>query len=410
MAAMADFAWHAIDTGGRERRGRIHAPSLDEAKARLEARRYYVVALDKAGEGQGPSLATNLFQRRPKLSLRELTLFTRQFATLIQVMPIEEALRSIARQMTKPRVVAVIEAVQASVLSGHRLADALAVEAPSFPPLYRAMVAAGEASGTLPDILSRVADLQERQAEVRNKLVTTLAYPAALAVVAAAVVLALMLFVVPRIVEQFETVGQQLPLLTRIVIATSHAIGAWWWAMLIALAAALLLFARLIADPARRLGFDGWLLRLPLIGGLIRDLHAARMARTLAKMVESRLPLVEGLAMTIPTLRNHALRDATRNIVKDIRGGSSLSAALRRAGLFPAILIHMAASGEAAGRLDEMLEHAADYLEREFDMFTATMLSLLEPAVIVVMGAVVALIILAILLPVLQLDTLAGIS
>jgi len=408
MAAMADFAWHAIDSGGRERRGRIHAPSLDEAKARLEARRYYVVTVDKAGEG--PSLAASLFQRRPKLSLRELTLFTRQFATLIQVLPIEEALRSIARQMTKPRAVGVIESVQASVLSGHRLADALAVETASFPPLYRAMVAAGEASGTLPDILSRVADLQERQAEVRNKLVTTLAYPAALALVAAGVVLALMLFVVPRIVEQFETVGQQLPLLTRIVIATSHFIGAWWWAMLAGFAAAALVFARLIADPVRRLRFDGWLLRLPLIGGLIRDLHAARMARTLAKMVESRLPVVEGLAMTIPTLRNHALRDATRAIVEDIRGGSSLSASLRRAGLFPAILVHMAASGEAAGRLDDMLERAADYLEREFDMFTATMLSLLEPAVIVVMGAVVALIILAILLPVLQLDTLAGIS
>jgi len=148
----------------------------------------------------------------------------------------------------------------------------------------------------------------------------------------------------------------------------------------------------------------------PLIGGLIRDLHAARMARTLAKMVESRLPVVEGIAMVGATLRNHALRRATGIMVDDIRGGSSLSAALRRSALFPPLLVHMAASGEAAGKLDEMLEHAADYLEREFDMFTATMLSLLEPLVIVVMGAIVALIILAILLPVLQLDTLAGLS
>jgi general secretion pathway protein F len=407
---MADFAWRAIDTGGHERRGRLSAPTLDEARARLEARRLYVVAVDKAGDGPGPSLTATLFQRRPRLSARELTLFTRQFATLVQVMPIEEALRSIARQTAKPRAVAVIEAVHASVLSGHRLADALAVEGSSFPPLYRAMVAAGEASGTLPEILARVADLLERQAAVRNKLVTALAYPAALALVAAGVVLALMLFVVPKIVAQFETVGQRLPLLTRIVIATSHFMGTWWWVMLLLAAAAVALFLRAMANPARRLGFDRWLLRLPLLGGLLRDLNAARMARTLAKMVESRLPLVEGIAMVAETMRNHALRQATRAIVEDIRGGSSLSVSLRRSGLFPAILVHLAASGEAAGRLDEMLEHSADYLEREFDMFTATMLSLLEPAVIVVMGAIVALIILSILLPVLQLDTLAGLS
>ena len=407
---MADFAWRAIDTGGRERHGRMHAPTIDDARARLEARRLYVVAVDKAAEGPGPSLASSLLRRRPRLSARELTLFTRQFATLVQVMPIEEALRSIAHQSAKPRAVAVIEAVHASVLGGHRLADAMAVEGASFPPLYRAMVAAGEASGTLSEILARVADLLERQAEVRNKLITALAYPAALALVAIGVVLALMLFVVPKIVDQFETVGQQLPLLTRIVIGTSHFIGSWWWAMLLIVAAAVLLFVRMMADPVRRLAFDGWLLRLPLIGGLLRDLHAARMARTLAKMVESRLPVVEGIAMVSPTLRNHALRRATEVIVEDIRGGSSLSASMRRSGLFPAILVHMAASGEAAGKLDEMLEHAADYLEREFDMFTATMLSLLEPAVIVVMGAMVALIILSILLPVLQLDTLAGVS
>ena len=407
---MAEYAWRAIDAGGRERRGRMQAATPDLAKARLEARRYYVVTVDKAGEGPGPSLTANLLVRRPKLNGRELTLFTRQLATLVRVMPIEEALRSIAQQSDKPRAVAVIEAVHGSVLSGHRLADALAVEASSFPPLYRAMVTAGEASGSLPDILERLADLQERQAVIRNKLVTALAYPAALALVAAGVVLALMLFVVPKIVEQFDTVGQQLPLLTRVVIGTSHVIGAWWWAMLLAVALGVLLSVRLLADPERRHGFDAWLLRLPLLGRLIRDLHAARMARTLAKMIESRLPLVEGIAMTTATLRNHALRRASQTIVEDIKSGSSLSAALRRSGLFPPIFVHMAASGEAAGRLDEMLEHAADYLEREFDLFTSTLLSLLEPAVIVVMGAIVALIILAILLPVLQLDTLAGLT
>lgn len=407
---MGDFAWHAIDVAGRERRGRMQALTAEAARASLEHRRYYVVSVDKAAGDAGPSLIARIGRRRPRLSLRELTLFTRQFATLVRVMPIEEALSMIARQASKPRTAAVVGAVHGSLREGRRLADAMAGEEPSFPPLYRAMVSAGEASGSLPDILVRLADLHERQAEVRNKVVTALAYPAALALVAAGVVLGLMLFVVPRIVEQFETVGQQLPLLTRIVIATSHFIASWWWAMLLAVIAGLLLGARLLADPVRRARFDGWLLRLPLIGRLGRELHAARMARTLAKMVESRLPLVEGIAMTGATLRNHALRRASLDIVEAIRGGSSLSSALRVSGLFPPILIQMAASGEAAGQLDEMLERAADYLEREFDLFTSTMLSLLEPAVIVIMGAIVALIILSILLPILQLDTLAGLG
>jgi len=409
---MADFAWHAIDASGRERRGQLQADSPQDARERLEARRLYVLAIDRARSGPrpGPSLASVAFRRKPRLRLRELTLFTRQLATLVQVMPLEEALRSIARQTSRVAATEVIETVHASLLGGHRLADAMAMEGNSFPPLYRAMVAAGEASGTLPDILASVADLLERQAEVRNKLISALAYPAALALVAVAVVLGLMLFVVPKIVEQFDNVGQQLPLLTRLVIGVSSAIGSWWWAMLLASTAAAVLVIQMLRDDQRRLGVDRWVLRLPLLGRMIRDLHAARMARTLAKMVESRLPLVEGIAMVSATVRNRALSHASAALVNDIRAGASLSASLRRAEVFPPILVQMSASGEAAGRLDEMLEHAADYLEREFDMFTSTMLSLLEPAVIVLMGAIVAVIILSILLPILQLDTLAGLS
>jgi general secretion pathway protein F len=269
-------------------------------------------------------------------------------------------------------------------------------------------VSAGEASGTLPAILERLANFLERQALVRGKVLSTLAYPIVLAVVAAFVVFALMIFVVPKVVEQFQDIGQSLPLLTRIVIGISSFLASWWWALLIAAAAAVLLAGRALKDEGFRMKADRMLLRLPLIGRLIRDLHAARMARTLSTMVASRLPLLDGLRLTTETVHNRVLRAASADIAETVRTGGSLSGALRRAGIFPPLLVYLAASGEASGKLDVMLERAADYLDREFDSFTTTALSLLEPAIIIVMGAIVALIVLSILLPILQLDTLAG--
>jgi general secretion pathway protein F len=213
---------------------------------------------------------------------------------------------------------------------------------------------------------------------------------------------------VPKIVEQFEDIGQELPFLTRLIIAISEFLTNWWWALLLGLAAFGALLWQALKDEAFRLRFDTRLLRLPLIGRLLRDLHAARLARTLSTMIASRLPLVEGLALTVRTVQNRALRRASEDIVTSIREGGSLSAALRRAGVFPPLLVYMAAGGESSGRLDLMLARAADYMEREFDAFTSTMLSLLEPGVIIVMGAIVAVIVLSILLPILQLDTLAA--
>ena len=408
---MTRYDYLALDTGGRERRGSVQAVTIEDARARLGARRLYVVRIEQ-GSGSvaesAPPLMSRRFVLRSRLSAKQLTMFTRQLATLAQVVPLEEALRTIARQTEQEHAQRILDKVHSGVLEGRRLSEALAREPKSFPPLYRAMVSAGEGAGTLPIILERLADLQERQAKVRAKVVTALAYPSVLAVVAIGVVFALMVFVVPQVVDQFDTVGQQLPLLTRIVIALSTFLVNWWWALGIAILGLGLLGWRALKDEGIRLAVDRRMLRLPLLGRLIRDLHAARIARTLATMVASRLPLLEGLALTASTVHNRALRAASIEIVEAIRGGGSLSAALKRAGVFPPLLVYMAASGEAAGRLDTMLERAADYMDREFDAFTTTMLSLLEPVIIVVMGGVVALIVLSILLPILQLDTLAS--
>ena len=404
---MPDYRYVAIDSQGRERKGRLTAANDDAARADLVRRKLHIVAVEEAGTK--PTTGRSLLAfRRGKLSSKELALFTRQLATLVEVAPLEEALRTLTRQSEAESARAVIGDVHAGLLEGRRLADAMARQPGSFPPLYRAMVAAGETTGSLTTILARLADLLERQAEVRGKLIAALAYPVVLAVVAIGVVAALMIFVVPRVVEQFNDVGQQLPFLTRAVIAISSFAASWWWLIALLIAVATFGWVSAMRRPAFKAAVDARLLGLPLFGRLLRDLYAARFARTLSTMVSSRLPLVEGLRLTVPTIRNAALAGATASIVDQVRAGGSLSAALRDAGVFPPLLVYMTASGESAGRVEQMLERAADYLEREFDRFTAASMALLEPVIIVVMGSCVALIILAILLPILQLQNLAG--
>ena len=404
---MAEYDYIAIDPAGKERKGSVKAATIDDARARLDARKLFVVRLE-AGAAEVARKRAGLSLRAPRLSGKELTLFTRQLATLIEVSPLEEALRTIGRQSEHGHVQIIVGKVHSGVMEGRRLADALGAEPRSFPPLYRAMISAGESSGSLPTIMERLSDLMERQAVIRSKVLTAIAYPSVLAVFAVAVVAALMIFVVPKVVEQFDTVGQDLPLLTRMVMGLSAFLAGYWWLLGILMILGAIGFWRALKVEGFRYRFDGMMLRLPLLGRLIRDLHAARMARTLSTMVASRLPLMEGLVLTTQTVHNRVLRQASEEIVEAIRGGGSLSAALRRAGVFPPLLVYLAASGESAGRLDTMLERAADYLEREFDSFTSAALAMLEPVIIILMGGIVAVIILSILLPILQLQSLTG--
>jgi len=293
------------------------------------------------------------------------------------------------------------------VIEGRRLSDAMGQQGAAFPPLYRAMTAAGEQSGALQPILERLADGLERDQMVRGKVITALVYPAVLALVALGVVIALMVFVVPKVVDQFDSMNQTLPLLTRAVIGVSDLMRNWGWLFLLLLVGGGAGFVAGLRKPEFRLAVDRRILRLPVVGRLTRDLHGARMARTLSTMITAGLPVLEGLTITARTVSNRALRAATEMMADAVREGGGLSAAMRRADVFPPILVHMTASGEASGRLEPMMERAADYLEREFNTFTAVLLSFLEPAIIVVMGGVVALIVLSILLPILQINTLA---
>jgi len=402
---MATFDYVAVDAGGRTVTGAIVAADEASAMAALGKRRLVPLEVQPS---RGISVATGLARKAPaRLDARTLALTTRQLATLVSVTPIEEAIRTMALQADRPVVRQVLEGVHAGVLEGRRLSEAMALQGQAFPPLYRAMVSAGETSGALAPILERLADGMERDQQVRGKVVTALVYPIVLAIVALGVIGALMTFVVPKVVDQFDDMNQTLPLLTRLVIGMSDLMRNWSWLMALVLLAGAAGVALAMRNPQTRLRLDAAILRLPLIGRLTRDIHGARMARTLSTIIAAGLPVLEGLTITARTVSNRALRRATEMMADAVREGGGLSAAMRRADVFPPILVYMTASGESSGRLEPMLDRAADYLEREFATFTAVMLSLLEPAIIVVMGGVVALIVLSILLPILQINTLA---
>ncbi|MGY0798244.1 type II secretion system inner membrane protein GspF [Lysobacter sp. A286] len=403
---MPAFDYDALDERGRNRSGRLDAADPKDARARLQRRRLVPVRLEPARVGGEPAPGGSLAGVFDRFTTKDVALVTRQLATLVSAAPLEEALRTIGAQAEKRAVRRVLMATHAQVLEGFRLSDAMARQGKAFPPLYRAMVAAGEGSGALPDILERLADLLEREQEVRGKLVTALVYPAALALTAVAVVIALMAFVVPKVVEQFDSMGRELPMLTRIVIGISDLMANWGLLALVLLALGVVAFMRMLRRPPFRLRFDALVLKTPLLGRLVRDVHAAQMARTLSIMLASGLPMMEGLVITARTVHNRVLRAATDTMVASIREGGSLSSAMRRAGVFPPTLLYMTGSGENSGRLAPMLERAADYLEREFNTFTSVAMSLLEPIIIVVLGGVVAVIVLAILLPILQFNSL----
>ncbi|MDZ4374676.1 MAG: type II secretion system inner membrane protein GspF [Phenylobacterium sp.] len=403
---MAAFDYVAVDAGGRTVTGALAADDENAARALLGRRRLMPLEIIPAREAVRKG-GRRTAGKGGKLDARTLALTTRQLSTLVSVAPIEEALRTIALQADRPAVRRVLEGVHGGVMEGRRLSDAMALQGQAFPPLYRAMVSAGETSGALEPILERLADGLERDQTVRGKVITALVYPAVLAVVALGVIGALMTFVVPRVVDQFDSMNQTLPPLTRLVIGVSDLMRNWGWLALVIVVLVGVAGAIALRRPVFRLAVDTAILRLPLIGRLTRDLHGAKMARTLSTMIAAGLPVLEGLTITARTVSNRRLRLATGTMADAVREGGGLSAAMRRADVFPPILVYMTASGESSGRLEPMLERAADYLEREFSTFTAVMLSLLEPAIIVVMGGVVALIVLSILLPILQINTLA---
>lgn len=399
---MSAFEYSAIDKHGRTRKGVLEADTARQIRQQL--REQGLTPLNVA------EVQRNVQHRRTtrlRISSTDLALCTRQLATLVRSgLAVEEALRAVSEQTEKTSVKTLLLAVRARVLEGHSLAAGLHDFPQVFPELYRATVAAGEQTGHLDLILERLADYTETRQHLRQKTLLALFYPALLTAVAVAVVIGLLAYVVPQVVQVFAHVKQELPLLTRYLIAISHFLQQWG-----GIVATLLILLILALQYALRFEtplfiFHHFLLRLPVVGKLERGANVARMARTLSILTASGVPVLEALQITTQVVSNRPMRQALEAATEKVRQGSSLHHALEQSRLFPPMVIYLCASGETSGNLEEMLERAAVMQERELEMLIGVLLSLFEPLLILTMGGVVLLIVLAILMPIFELNQL----
>lgn len=344
--------------------------------------------------------------RPARLSPSDRAAMVRELATLVAVMPISDAVDTLARQPAKPRTQAVLAEVNRSVKAGHSLAHAL--PATAFPPDIRATVAAGEASGRLPLLLARLADTLEAELALRSKLLAALAYPALLVLVAVSVIVGMLVFVVPGIAEQYAEAGAELPLVTRLVLAFSSFLVRWGWALGLLILAGLLAVLVASRRAGGRARLDSALLSAPVVGRFVAASEGVRFARLLGVMLMAGLPVAEALQLVAPAMTTRPWQDATLAIAGRVRAGASFAPALALLPAAPALLLSLARSGEASGRLAPLLEGAATAIDRQLSDKSRVLLSLLEPLIIVVLGGVVGLIVLAVLLPILRLNALAG--
>lgn len=403
---MPSFEYEALDLSGRAKRGVVNAESPRLARRelrRLDLTPVSISAPREANAGGPGSKAP------PRLKPNDLVIMTRQLSVLIgAATPLEEALNAVALQTEKPGVRKRMLAVRERVLEGWRYADALGEDKKSFPDLYRAVVAAGEASGDLAGVLDRLATMLEKNRTMMNKAIASLIYPAALALVAAGVVTALMIGVVPKIVEQFQTFDAKLPFVTQVVIGISGFLARYGIFLLAGVILGGVGFWQALKSPAFKKSFDAWTLTLPILGKLLRGLDGARFARTLATLFAGGAPLLDSLRGASRTVGNSYMRERLETVITQVREGASMAASLKRAAVLPPMMTHMVAAGERAGAVPLMLDKAAAQLEEEFDTTSTVALRLLEPAIIIGMGGVVMLIVVAILLPILRLNSLAS--
>lgn len=402
---MGAFEYAALDRAGRLKKGVLEGDTPRQVRQLLRERELAPVTVLAVAERETKKGSRPIFRR--SISPVDLALITRQLATLVQSGTVlEEALATVAEQAEKPRIKSIVMAVRSRVLEGHTLAAAFSDFPAVFPDLFNATVAAGEQTGRLDVVLDRLADYTEFRQQLRQKIMLALLYPVLLTVVAILVVTALLTYVVPQVVSVFNNIGQELPLLTLSLIAISNFLkskGIFLLAALVALGIA----ARIgLRGPKARLYFDRLLLSLPLASKFSRSLNAARFARTFSILTASGVPVLEGMLISAKVLGNSAMRQGVEDAASRVREGGSLHQNLAKCGYFPPITIHLIGSGEASSRLGEMLERAAANQERDIETLIATAMGIFEPLLILTMGGVVLYIVLAILLPVFDLNQL----
>ena len=402
---MGAFEYTALDASGRELKGILEGDTPRHVRQQLRDRSLLPVAVSEVAQQEAGRQRSFGFARR--VSAADVCLLTRQLATLVRAgLPLEESLLAVSQQTEKPRVQSILLGVRSKVMEGHTLADGLAEFPRVFPEIYRATVSAGEQSGHLDAVLERLAEYTESREEIRQKILAALLYPIVLTVMCFIIVSALLVFVVPKVVSVFEASKAQLPLITRMLIGTSHFLrNNGLWLVLVA-AAAVWTFRRRLRDPQARRRFHRLLLHLPLAGKLVRGFNTARFTRTFSILSASAVPVLDALRISGEVVTSLPMRDAVLDAAARVREGAPIGRSLAASRLFPPMTVHLISSGESSGELESMLAQAADSQDRELDAIMAGMVGLLGPLLIVVMGLFVMGIVFAMLLPIFQMNDL----
>ena len=402
---MGAFEYTAVDTAGKERRGVLEGDTARQVRQLLRERQLLPLRVAEIAERE--AIRQQSFTFRPTMSATDLALVTRQLATLVQsALPLEEALLAVSEQTESPRVKSVLIGVRSKVMEGHTLADGFADFPKAFPEIYRATVSAGEQSGHLDAVLERLAEYTEGRQVLRQKIQHAMIYPVVLTILALTIVSGMLVYVVPKVVGVFSNTGRQLPGLTVFLIGLSNFLRDYGLFLLVGLIGAAFAARSALRQPGPRRWRDSALLRLPLVAKLVRGSNTARFTRTLSILTGSGVPVLEALRISAEVVTNVPMREAVEEAAARVREGAPIGKSLAVGGYFPPLCVHLISSGEASGKLEDMLTRAATNQEREMDGLIAALLGILEPALIVSMGVIVLVIVLAILLPIFELNQL----
>ena len=404
---MGAFEFVALDQKGKESKGLIEGDTPKHVRQQLRERSLLPVKVTEVVEKE--SRERQSFSLRRGLSAGELALLTRQLATLTQSgLPLEEALLAVSQQNENPRAKSILLGVRSRVMEGHTLADGLGGFPNAFPELYRATVSAGEQSGHLDAVLERLAEFTESRQLLQSQVRNALIYPIVLVLASIAIISFMLAYVVPKVVYIFENYGQELPTLTRVMIASSDFLRDHWLLLIIGISALVFGIRQLLKRSGPKRKYHRMLLRVPIVSKLTRGINTARFTQTLSILAGSGVPILESLRIAAQVVVNVPMREAVEEASLRIREGAMISRSLAASKLFPPMTTHLISSGEASGRLEEMLARAASNQEREVDSLITTLLGIMQPLLVIFMAAVVLLIVLAILLPIFEINNLIG--
>jgi general secretion pathway protein F len=404
---MPAFRYEAVDAAGATKKGVVNADSARSARADLRSQGLVPIKVDAIEAQVDASGATSRRGFGEKLSTVELALFTRQLASLLEAgLPLEQAFTALLEQAERQYVRDLVASIRSEVMGGSSLSDALSRHPRDFQEIYRALVASGEQIGQLSRVLSRLADYIERRNALVQKVKLAFTYPAIVTVVAFLIVIFLLTYVVPQIVSVFANTKQKLPLLTVIMLAISDFVRSYGFVVLGILIAGGFVVRRMLQNPEIKLRWHTWLLTAPLYGKFERSLNTSRFASTLAITTGSGVPILRALETSRDTLSNVAMRQLVEQASDSVREGASLARSLSAQKHFPPMLVHMIRAGEITGELPAMLDRAASAQESDLERRTLTIAGLLEPMLILAMGVVVLLIVLAVLMPIIEINQL----